>query len=158
MTQPGVSQHIHKLEAACGCSLIERRDRKPELTHQGEAVYQYALQLEEQEQQLLTSLQNDDPFRGEVTIACSGAQALNLYPELLKVQKQYPALNVRMEAAPNHTILEAILEGNTDCGIVTHFNSDHRYHAKKLRPEELCLVLPAGSPIQKNFTLSGCRT
>ena len=39
MTQPGVSQHINKLEAACGYPLIKRFNKKFELTIYGRKVY-----------------------------------------------------------------------------------------------------------------------
>lgn len=148
MTQPGVSQHIRKLEQACDCQLLDRRDRSLELTHQGEAVYRYALQLQQQEQQLLSSLQADDPYRGDIVCACSGSQALTLYPQLLTIQQQHPQLNIHLEVAPNHSILNGILDASIDFGIVTHFNSDHRYQADALAAEELCLLLPANNEQQ----------
>ena len=148
MTQPGVSQHIRKLEQACDCQLLDRRDRSLELTHQGEAVYRYALQLQQKEQQLLSSLQADDPYRGDIVCACSGSQALTLYPQLLTVQQQHPLLNIHLEVAPNHSILSGILDARIDFGIVTHFNDDHRYQADVLAAEELCLLLPANNEKQ----------
>ena len=42
MTQPGVSQHINKLETACGHALILREKKRFDLTEQGRLVYQYA--------------------------------------------------------------------------------------------------------------------
>jgi DNA-binding transcriptional LysR family regulator len=40
MTQPGVSQHIKKLESACGYALIKREKKSFELTEQGQRVYE----------------------------------------------------------------------------------------------------------------------
>ncbi|HIF9171131.1 TPA: LysR family transcriptional regulator [Photobacterium damselae] len=45
MTQPGVSQHIKKLEEYCGYPLIIREKKSFELTEQGRLVYQYSQQL-----------------------------------------------------------------------------------------------------------------
>ncbi|WP_272966300.1 LysR family transcriptional regulator, partial [Alteromonas australica] len=45
MTQPGVSQHIKKLEEACGCELVIRLGKGVELTEQGQRVYDYAQSL-----------------------------------------------------------------------------------------------------------------
>ena len=45
MTQPGVSQHIKKLEEACGCELVIRLGKGIELTEQGQRVYDYAQRL-----------------------------------------------------------------------------------------------------------------
>lgn len=42
MTQPGVSQHIKKLEQACGHPLIERNNKSFEITQQGKMLFDYA--------------------------------------------------------------------------------------------------------------------
>lgn len=56
--------------------------------------------------------------------------------------------HIHLEVAPNHSILNGILDASIDFGIVTHFNSDHRYQADALAAEELCLLLPANSEKQ----------
>ena len=40
MTQPGVSQHIKKLEDVCNCELVIRLGKGIQLTEQGQRVYQ----------------------------------------------------------------------------------------------------------------------
>ena len=45
MTQPGVSQHIRKLESYLGKTLLERRGRSFTLTESGRRAYDYALKL-----------------------------------------------------------------------------------------------------------------
>ena len=42
MTQPGVSQHLKKLEEVCQCELVVRLGKGIQLTEQGQRVYQYA--------------------------------------------------------------------------------------------------------------------
>lgn len=142
MTQPGVSQHIKKLEQACGYPLIERYNKSFEITQQGIAVYQYALQYAHNETALLASLHNDDPFSGPVSLSCSGSLALLLYPKLLDLQCKYPNLIIQLEAAPNKKILADILSGEMDLGIVRHLPKDGRYATKPLGEEALCLMLP----------------
>jgi DNA-binding transcriptional LysR family regulator len=143
MTQPGVSQHISKLEQACGHSLIRREKKSFELTEQGRLVYEYAEELAKKEHELLDNLAFDDPFSGSYKIACSGSLALTLYPQLLDLQTQHPKLVVQLKAAPNHQILNEIQQGITDIGIVTHNPPDTLFDVQKLGQEQLCLVLPA---------------
>jgi DNA-binding transcriptional LysR family regulator len=144
MTQPGVSQHIKKLEVACGHALISRDKKSFEITEQGRVVYDYAKQLEQQEAELLNALSEDSAHEGEVSISCSGEMALLLYPELLELQCQYPELVSRMEAAPNKKILDDLLDCKSDLGLVTHVPSDPRIEAKKIGYEPLCLMYPSG--------------
>ena len=142
MTQPGVSQHIKKLEQYCGHDLITRHSKQFELTEQGRLVYNYAKGLEAGEVQLLEKLNFDNPFSGVCTLACSGSIALRIYPELLKLQDEHPELVIRLEVAPNQRILDGIQAGNFDYGIVTDPPSDRFFQCEKLGHEEICLIVP----------------
>lgn len=142
MTQPGVSQHIKKLELACGHELLKREGKSFELTEQGQQVYDYALTQSLRELELLESLSFDDPQSGECRLACSGALALLMYPQLISLQKQYPELTAHIEAAPNHKILDDIQSGSIDLGVVTHIPTPSLFQSKKFASEPLCLILP----------------
>ena len=52
MTQPGVSQHIKKLEQQLGAALLARYGKSFELTEAGQRLYDYALNQAEAETQL----------------------------------------------------------------------------------------------------------
>ncbi|EGA65165.1 LysR family transcriptional regulator [Vibrio brasiliensis] len=142
MTQPGVSQHIKKLEQVCGHPLIERHNKSFVITEAGKTVYDYAKQLESQQQQMLNSLSQDDPYSGQVSISCSGSLALLLYPHLLNLQCKYPELISLLEAAPHHKILADVISGNVDLGIVANEPSDPRIDSQQFGSEPLCLMLP----------------
>ncbi|MUK24977.1 LysR family transcriptional regulator [Aliivibrio fischeri] len=142
MTQPGVSQHIKKLEQACGYDLLKREGKSVELTEQGRLVYEYANKQKQNEAQLIEALSFDDPHKGLCKLSCSGALALSLYPECINLQKAYPSLTTSLEAAPNHKILDDIQHGFIDIGIVTHNPTPSLFSSEKLTEEPLCLVLP----------------
>ncbi len=141
MTQPGVSQHITKLEQACGHVLIRRENKSFDITEQGKLVYRYAREMAAREKTLFEYLAFDDPFAGDITIASSGAVALLLYPQLVDLQIQHPQLCVRFIAAPNHHILRDVQESCVDMGIVTDVSNTHLFDSQKLGEEELCLVV-----------------
>ncbi|MCL9781687.1 LysR family transcriptional regulator [Vibrio sp. S4M6] len=142
MTQPGVSQHIKKLEQACGHVLMKRQKKGFELTEQGRIIYQYVLDQEKAQAHLLDQLNFDDPYSGSCLLSCSGALTLKLYPQLIELQKVHTELNVYLEAAPNHQILADVHSGQIDIGIVTHIPNKNLYQHHLLGYEELCLVLP----------------
>ncbi len=152
MTQPGVSQHISKLEQACGHSLIRREKKSFELTEQGSLVYQYAGQLAKNEHDLLENLTFDDPYAGHYSLGCSGSLALILYPQLLNIQTKHPKLVVQLKAAPNLQILNEIQKGVIDIGIVTHITNHSRFDVQELGREQLCLVFPANIETE-NFSV-----
>ncbi|GGI77933.1 LysR family transcriptional regulator [Shewanella gelidii] len=142
MTQPGVSQHIKKLEQRCGYPLIKRENKGFELTEQGKMLYSYARQVRLEESKLLEKLGADEPYQGTCNVACSGALALMLYPELLKLQQQHQGLHMQLEAAPNHQILSDVQSGKLDIGIVTQLPSGNLFDSTVIGYETLCLVLP----------------
>ena len=143
MTQPGVSQHINKLENACGHALIHRDKKSFDLTEQGFLVYQYAEKLVKNEHALLEQLGFDNALAGDCRLACSGALALVLYPKLLALQVKHSQLIVQLKAAPNHQILDEIQSGKIDLGIVTDVPSKSTFDIQEVGREQLYLVLPA---------------
>lgn len=147
MTQPGVSQHIRKLEQACGHSLILREKKSFEITEQGRLMYEYAKQLKNNEKRLLAQLTFDEPYIGQCNLACSGALALLLYPKLLTIQARHSALIMQLKAAPNHQILTEVEHGDIDLGLVTHTVKNNLFDIQEVGNEHLCLVLPARADI-----------
>lgn len=147
MTQPGVSQHISKLEKACGHVLIHRDKKSFDLTEQGLLVYRYAELQVKNEHQLLEQLGFDNPLSGDCKLACSGALAFILYPKLLGIQVQHSQLIIQLKAAPNHQILNEIQNGVIDLGIVTDVPNSNLFDIQEIGREQLYLVLPANYKI-----------
>ncbi|MHA6346316.1 LysR family transcriptional regulator [Roseivivax sp. CAU 1761] len=143
MTQPGVSQHLRKLEQQVGQALISRQGKSFILTAAGEAVFALGLSRRAEEKRLRDVIQADDRDAGPVYIACSGSFAMLLYPTLLPWMRAAPDLNVHLKAAPQAEILAGLLEGRFDLGLLGADPDHARLEAKHLGREELCLVLPA---------------
>lgn len=142
MTQPGVSQHIKKLEQQVGRGLITRIGKRFELTEAGLAIYHYACLMQRQQQALLANLAIDMPFSGECRIGCSGSMASLLYPDLIKKQQNHPDLHMYLEAGPNKRIIESILANQLDLGIVTQHLVQPELVSTEIGAQSLCLVLP----------------
>ncbi|MTI17240.1 LysR family transcriptional regulator [Rhodobacteraceae bacterium RKSG542] len=143
MTQPGVSQHIKKLEDQLAVPLLNRVGKGFELTWQGQLLYDYAKRTLQDQQELLSRLREDDPYAGLCTFSCSGALAMLLLPAFLEHQKQFPTLNVSIEAAPNHRVISSIKDGTVDVGIVNEAVSDPSLLQEEVGKETLQLVVPA---------------
>ena len=143
MTQPGVSQHIRKLEQQVGQPLILREGKSFTLTPAGEELLSIGRARRTEERALRERMQRDDPLSGTVRIGCSGSFALRLYPYLIARMQQAPKLKMHLSAAPQARILADILAGTLDLGVVTAVPDMPRVQATPLSQEELCLVLPA---------------
>ena len=140
MTQPGVSQHIKKLEQQLGCHLIIRVGKKFELTEQGSKVYDYGKSQIALEQTLVDQLQDDNPFIGECSVSMSGSLCQLVYPELVSLQTQHPELNISVESAPEHKIYQQIKNNEIGFGLVTGKHQNGTFEFKKVGEEQICLL------------------
>ncbi|MBY6093109.1 LysR family transcriptional regulator [Maritimibacter alkaliphilus] len=142
MTQPGVSQHVKKLEAQIGQPLLTRDGKSFSLTPAGETVLIIARRRRAEDAALQGELQTDDPDRGQVSIACSGSLALLLYPRFMDVMAEAPGLSIVLEAMPQARILEGVIAGHVDLGIVDHSPTHPRLQGESVGQDELCLLVP----------------
>lgn len=108
MTQPGVSQHIKKLEDVCNCELVIRLGKGIQLTEQGQRVYHYAKSQQAQEQDFIASLKFDAPYEGKCVVACSGAIAQRIYPALLSLQNSIVHLIFTLKWRPAERFCQAL--------------------------------------------------
>lgn len=146
MTQPGVSQHLRKLERQVGQALLTQTGKSFTPTPAGDAVFALGLARREEEARLRETIDADDPDQGAARIACSGSFATLLYARARSWMQRAPRLSLHLEAAPRGAILAGVLEGRFDLGILGTDPDHPRLSARFLGREELCLALPASAP------------
>ncbi|QJQ96705.1 MULTISPECIES: LysR family transcriptional regulator [Halomonadaceae] len=143
MTQPGVSQHIRKLEQYLDKSLLNRFGRKFTLTEEGRRTHEYAIKLFAEHEHFRHSLDNDSLDSGECRIASPGSVGGMFYPFLLSYQQMYSGLTVSYSFAFNHEIVQGLLAGHYDLGIVTELSKHPDLRFEPWHQEPLCLLVPA---------------
>ncbi|MCE8015041.1 LysR family transcriptional regulator [Halomonas sp. MCCC 1A17488] len=143
MTQPGVSQHVRKLEQYLDKPLLERQGRRFTLTEAGRRAYDYGLRLFAEHEQFRHSLDDDALDTGECRIASPGSVGLMFYPYILGQQQMSPGLTVNYSFAFSHEIVSDVLAGRHDLGIVTEPIRHPELDCKLWHQEPLCLVVPA---------------
>lgn len=142
MTQPGVSQHLRKLEAQTGMPLIVQDGKSFTLTPAGEALFDIGRARRTQERDLKELMQRDDPDVGAISIGCSGSFAMWLYPHLLERLRKAPDLALHLKAAPQGDVIRGLVSGDLDLGILATEPRQSQLEAKMIMREELCLVVP----------------
>jgi DNA-binding transcriptional LysR family regulator len=142
MTQPGVSQHLRKLERQVGHPLIAQDGKSFTLTEAGAALRDLGLSRRVQERDLTEALQLDDPEVGTLRVACSGSFALLYYPHAMAMMRAAPKLSIHVEAAPQRQVMSSVLEGEMDLGVIGEIPSHPRIDAWHIGFEEICLLLP----------------
>lgn len=151
MTQPGVSQHLRKLESQVGQSLISKDGKCFLPTPAGEALLTTGRRRRAEEVALRAALLEDAADVGEVSIACSGSLALLLYPQVIEMLRFAPKLQIHLEAAPQMRVVEGVLNGEFDLGIADHPNGHPRLEATQIGYDPLCLILPATAAPDPDF-------
>lgn len=151
MTQPGVSQHLRKLEQQIGQPLISRDGKQFVPTPAGEAVLALGRQRQNDEADLRQSLQTDSADAGKITLACSGSVALLLYPHLITQMQTAPNLHIHVEAAPQTRIIDGVIGGSFNLGLTDHCPENPRITATKIGRDALCLVLPKSAVPNPDF-------
>lgn len=144
MTQPGVSQHLRKLEAQVGQPLLSRQGKSFTLTPAGEAVLAVAHSRREEEYRLREAIRSDDAEAGEVSVACSGSFSMALQPAFWPLLRHAPRLRLRLEATPRRGVIDGVAEGRFDLGVIDDATGDPRLTGTRIGREALCLLLPAG--------------
>lgn len=143
LTQAAVSQHLRHLEADFG-ALFVRKGRQLDITPAGQALLDYALEMEQANNRLTLRLTETDAEHGEIRIITPGSIGLLIYPMLLEWQKQHPGLSIHHRFAPDTEVLDAVLKNQYELGIVTFKPDDLRIMATPFAAETLELVAPAG--------------
>ena len=143
MTQSGVSQHIHKLEAQLEIDLLIRQGKQFSLTNAGEKLYHEAVDILQRLSNLEQRIGEDPAHEGLVRLMSPGSVGLKLYPKLLSLQQQYPKLVIDYRFAPNSDIEQALAGHEIDVGFMTDVSDDDTISCQPIAQEALILVTPA---------------
>lgn len=152
VTQPAVSHQIRLLERTLGVRLFERTRGAVELTEAGRTLDEFCLDLFARLTEAETRVRNLQQ-KVEGPIACASPAGITdgwLVPELVKFQKQHPAIDYRIVTAADETVRQLVLDRRVDFGIVlerVQVPGSALLHVPVFE-EEYVLVVP-GSPGRK---------
>lgn len=149
MTQPGVSQHIKKLEDHFNVSLILRTGKTFSITEAGRRLIEYSKALYLDYETFKVSIIKDSPFEGECKLSSPGSFGLRLFDVLLKLAKTHPLLKVSLSVNPNSSIPVLLLNRQIDLGFMTKDPNDPKLIAEKFSQEELLLITPKNFKFKK---------
>lgn len=123
ISQSSASQLVHQLEVRLGVKLIDRSKRPLVPTPQGKAYYDGCkdligryLEVENR----VKALENERNLAGTVRVAAIysvGLHHMSRYVE--RFRQAYPEANVRIEYLHPTRVIESVIAGNTDLGLVS---------------------------------------
>ncbi len=148
LTQPTVSQHMASLEDYFALPLFDRGGKEVNLTRAGELLYDYARKitmLTDEAQQTL------DQFKGKkcgsVLVGASTIPGEYMLPVFLgSFTVKYPDIRTIITIKDSRDIVEMMLEGQLDLGIVGAKIKHETLHYTRLIDDNLVIVVPQGHP------------
>lgn len=149
MTQPGVSQHIQKLEEHFKADLISRQGKSFTITEAGKKLVVYSQSMFADYEQMKSMIGVDDPFIGVCKYASPGSFGLMLVDSLIEVMKKHSELSTSFTVAPNNSISSMLMNRDIDVGFMTSKPEDVSLTSSKFMEEELLLIVPKGVRILK---------
>lgn len=145
LSQPTISSHIKDLEDHLDCRLIDRLSKAAVPTKAGELLYAYAkriLALRDEAETALAEFKG--VIRGRLIIGGSTIPGTYLMPQLIgEFKKQYPNVIVSLKIGDTENIIEAILDGNLELGVVGAKAETPKIAQKKLIKDRMQLIVPA---------------
>ncbi len=145
ISQPTVSSHIKELEDYFGCKLIDRMGREALPTKAGKLLYSYSKKLlklmAEMESAMSDFLGN---IRGELTIGGSTIPSGYIIPGIIgPFAQKYPEVTISLISGDTSQVIEFILDGKTEIGIVGAEIDNPLINQEKLIEDEIKLIVPS---------------
>jgi DNA-binding transcriptional LysR family regulator len=142
VSQSAASQAVQQLEAHLGVALIDRTKRPFVVTPEGQAFYGAARQM----------LEAWEKAKGEVaavkarvdgTVRVAAIYSVGLHDmgePMQQFQSRYPEARLLLECLHPHKVVEAVLSGEADVGIMSYPPADRALTVVPLRVEPMALV------------------
>lgn len=137
-----VSARLRQLEQQLDSRLFLRQGQRLRLTPAGERLLPHAEQLEQLCQTAWRSVQ-DDVWSGDLRLGSMETTAAVRLPELLAAfHQRAPRVNLQLSTGPSRRLLEAVLAGELDAGLIGGPFEHPLLDCLPIWQEELMLVLP----------------
>lgn len=151
MTQPAVTQHIHKLEDYYGCKLIDSSKRSIKLTDAGNLLYEY-LSLQQANEKHFMSL-----LHKTIQPLCVGASLsiADFYlPRLITKKFSTDKERIRISVENTRALINKLHNGELDCALIEGLFNNQMFHTKILLEVPFIAVVSSSHPLaSKQVTL-----
>ncbi len=142
VSQSAASQAVQQLESHLGVALIDRTRRPFVVTREGEAFYTAArgiLDAWDQAKNEVAAVK----ARVDGTVRVAAIYSVGLHDVSRPMQQfmsNYPQAHVQLECLHPHKVVEAVLSGQADIGIMSYPPPDRALSVVPLREEPMALV------------------
>lgn len=150
LTQPTISNHIQNLENELSTTLLDRKSKNITLTHSGEIIYKYAVELLNMRAQAKANVMDKlDTIQGKIDINVSSIPQQYILPYIIKdFTKEYPRVSFSVNNKSSKDIVDDIVEGRENFGIVGAKYSSRILKYIDFYEDELVLAVPNNKKYQ----------
>ena len=150
LTQPTVSAHVSALEKELGVCLLLRTTKEVSLTEEGKALYGYAVQMLDLEQEIREHFGRRKSGKSVLRIAASTIPSQYLLPEIMvRFRERYRGVRLSVAETDSAGVVGQIVSGEADIGFAgTVMEQKHCVYIPFYQ-DELVVIAPgegAGEP------------
>ena len=150
LTQPTVSAHVSALEKELRVCLLLRTTKEVSLTEEGKALYGYAVQMLDLEQEIREHFGRRKSGKSVLRIAASTIPSQYLLPEIMvRFRERYPGVRLSVAETDSAGVVGQIVSGEADIGFAgTVIEQKHCVYIPFYQ-DELVVIAPgegAGEP------------
>jgi DNA-binding transcriptional LysR family regulator len=151
MTQPPLSRQIQKLEKSVGAELLERDNRKVQLTHAGQAFLEEARRLLAlAERAPATARRIASGRSGVLRIGFTAASGFSILGPLLEeISAALPDVDIDLQELVTGEQIQALLTGELDLGLARPPFDGEIFDSRLLYREAMVVAVPAGHRLTK---------
>jgi len=142
VSQSAASQAVQQLEGHLGVALIDRTKRPFVVTREGEAFFEAAREILESWDKAKTQVAAVKA-RVDGTVRVAAIYSVGLHDMSRPMQQfmsLYPQARVQLECLHPHKVVEAVLTGQADIGIMSYPPAERALRIVPLRDEPMTLV------------------
>lgn len=142
VSQPTISQHVRKLEAACGRTLVDRDTRAVRLTDNGDALLGFARTILAAHDQAAGYFRGS-AMRGRLRFGAADDLALTQLPQVLRDFRQlHPRINLELTVSQSGVLTRRLDAGQLDLVYVKH--EDGETIGRRVRRDRMVWVAHRG--------------
>ena len=156
LSQPTISSHIKDLENHFECQLIDRLGKKAVPTKAGELLYHYArklISLRDETEAAMAEFQGR--IKGRLVIGGSTIPGGYILPKCIGAfTKVYPEVTISLIIGDTEQIIQDVLSGSSELGIVGAKTSNKSIHQEKLIEDEMRLIVTSDHKLAEKKHIS----
>ncbi len=156
ISQPAISKHIKSLEEYYKTKLFDRKGIHIELTPAGKLLFEKLIEvkrIQEQTEFEISGINDVMQAKGVLKLGASTTVALYILPKVLSAFNQhYPQINMSLLNRNSEIVLEALLNGDIDLGIIEGPVKRANINHKPFLTDQVVAVCSKKSPIAKRKT------